>query len=174
MILLENTSIKLRALEPEDLDLLYRWENETDLWACGSTLTPFSKFALRQYISESGFGIFHSRQLRLMIVFKENGDAIGTIDLYDFDPVNLRAGVGVLLDAGYRGKGLGTQALDLIGDYASDFLFLKQLYAYVPKDNLISMKLFTNCGYRQTGCLVRWLKRKNYFEDVNVLQFVFE
>ncbi|MDR3062381.1 MAG: GNAT family N-acetyltransferase [Dysgonamonadaceae bacterium] len=172
MALLENNSIGLRALEPEDLDVLYRWENESDLWVYGTTLAPFSKFALREYISESRRDIFQSRQLRLMVVLKENNKTIGTIDLYDFDPMNLRAGVGILLDSGYRKNGLGSQVLDLLKEYAFDFLLLKQLYAHVPRNNTAGMKLFINCGYLQTGCLKQWLKYKDCFEDVNVLQLI--
>lgn len=172
MALLENNSLKLRALEPEDLDALYRWENESDLWTYGTTLAPYSKFALREYISEARRDIFQSRQLRLMVVLKETDKAIGTIDLYDFDPMNLRAGVGILLDVDHRGKGFGATVLELIQEYAFDFLLLKQLYAHVPKNNTASLKLFTNCGYTQTGCLNQWIKCKDYFEDVNVLQLI--
>jgi len=170
--ILENDKIILRAPEPEDLDVLFRWENDSDLWAYGTTLAPYSKFSLRKYISEAQNDIFQSRQLRLMIVLKENEDAIGTIDLYDFDPVNLRAGVGILLDSAYRGKGFGAQTLRLIQDYAFNFLHLKQLYAHIPQNNTSSMKLFANCGYTKSGCLEQWLKCGNRFENVNVLQLI--
>ncbi|MDR1369091.1 MAG: GNAT family N-acetyltransferase [Dysgonamonadaceae bacterium] len=172
MALLENDLIRLRALEPEDLDALFRWENDSDLWAYGSALAPYSKFALREYISEARHDIFQSRQLRLMIVLKENDSTAGAIDLYDFDPMNLRAGVGILLDSAHRGKGLGFHVLKLLEDYAFNFLFLKQLYAYIPQKNTASMKLFTRCGYKQTACLNQWLKCGDHFENVNVLQLI--
>ena len=38
MALLENERVCLRALEPEDLELLYRWENDSELWEVGNTL----------------------------------------------------------------------------------------------------------------------------------------
>ena len=44
---LENDTIRLRALEPEDLDLLYAWENDTSLWEFGSTLVPYSRYVDR-------------------------------------------------------------------------------------------------------------------------------
>ena len=43
MGLLENDKIKLRALEPDDLDLLFSVENSSDLWGISNTLTPFSR-----------------------------------------------------------------------------------------------------------------------------------
>ena len=172
MALLENDLIKLRALEPEDLDILYKWENDSRLWSFGSTLAPYSRFALREYISESRQDIFQVRQLRLMIVLKESDASIGTIDLYEFDPMNLRAGIGILLDENHRQKGIGSQVLNLIKDYAFKFLLLKQLYAYVPKRNLASQKLFTRCGYVQTGILQEWVKTQDSFEDVYFMQLI--
>ena len=172
MAYLENDQIKLRALEPEDLDVLYKWENDADLWNCGATIAPYSKFAIKEYIAESRLDIFQSKQLRLMIIWKGNNKPVGTIDLYDFDPMNLRAGVGILIDADYRGKGVGKQALHLIKDYAFDFLLLKQLFAHVPKQNEISLKLFSQSGYSNTAYLKEWIKTNTEFEDVYVMQLI--
>ncbi|MDR2058403.1 MAG: GNAT family N-acetyltransferase [Dysgonamonadaceae bacterium] len=172
MALFENDKIILRALEPEDLDVLYKWENDSTLWRNGITLTPYSKFALRDYLSNSTLDIFQTRQLRLMIEEKKSGDSIGTIDLYDFDPMNLRAGIGILIDAAYRRQGLGLQSLKLMEEYAFRFLLLKQLYAYVPIRNMPSYKLFSQGGYEETGLLRSWIKTENGFIDVFFMQLI--
>ncbi len=174
MAYLENNQIKLRALEPEDLDVLYKWENDSELWRCGNTIAPYSRFALKGYISDSRQDIFQSKQLRLMIIWKENNEQAGTIDLYDFDPMNARAGVGILIDETYRKKGIGIQALNLIRDYAFDFLLVRQLYAHIPEQNAISVKLFTHCGYSQTAYLQDWIKTNEGFDDVFVMQLINE
>ena len=44
---LESENICLRAPEPEDLELLYEWENDSSLWIAGNTRAPYSKFQLR-------------------------------------------------------------------------------------------------------------------------------
>ncbi|MDR0682112.1 MAG: GNAT family N-acetyltransferase [Dysgonamonadaceae bacterium] len=170
MKLLENDNICLRALEPEDLDVLYQWENDSRLWRHSSTLAPYSKFVLRDYLLNSSQDIFQSRQLRLMITEKKNGNPIGTIDLYDFEPLHLRAGIGILLDENYRKQGFGFQALQLMEEYTFRFLLLKQLYAYVPKSNLPSYKLFQKSGYVETGLLKSWIKTSQGFIDVFFMQ----
>ena len=172
MACLENKFIKLRALEPEDLDILYKWENDADLWKYGATVAPYSKFALKEYIAGSQLDIFQSKQLRLMIVWKENNEQAGTIDMYDFDLINLRAGIGILIDTAYRRKQIGLQALELIKEYAFDFLFLKQLYAHIPKRNEISLRLFSKAGYSNTVCLKEWNKTSEGFDDVYVMQLI--
>ena len=170
-MLLKNETILLRALEPEDLDCLYRWENDAELWQHGSNLTPYSRFALRDYLSDAlTQGILQSRQLRLMIVETNSQQPVGTIDLYDFDPIHARAGIGILIDKTYRGKGLGLQALELMHEYASRILFLNQLYAYVPKNNLPSYQLFLKSGYEETGILKSWLRTAEGYLDVCFMQ----
>ncbi|MDR1683767.1 MAG: GNAT family N-acetyltransferase [Candidatus Symbiothrix sp.] len=168
---LENDKIVLRALEPEDLETLYRWENDTEIWRHGSTLTPYSRFALRDYLNNSlTQDIFQSHQLRLVIVSKENRNCLGTIDLYDFDPIHSRAGIGILIDKNYRRQNIGLQALELMKNYASAILNLQQLYAYISTSNEASYRLFIKSGFSESGLLKDWVKTDNGFEDALILQ----
>lgn len=168
--LLENNRICLRALEPEDLDCLYRWENDDSLWAFGSTLTPFSRFVLRQYIENSGQDLYEAKQLRLMIVDKSTTTPVGTIDLYDFDPFHLRAGIGILIDADHQKQGFASEALSLMKNYAFHFFQLNQLYAFIPSMNIASQRLFRRSGFTEAGLLRKWNKASEGLEDVYVYQ----
>ena len=47
---LSNDKVLLRALEPEDVELLYGWENDSDLWQVSNTIAPYSKYVLTQFI----------------------------------------------------------------------------------------------------------------------------
>ena len=84
-MLLSGEKVSLRALEPSDLDLIYSWENNPDVWEISHTLTPFSKFVLTQYLKNQHLDIYSSKQLRL-VVMDQNNLAVGLIDLFDFDP----------------------------------------------------------------------------------------
>ncbi|MDR1763201.1 MAG: GNAT family N-acetyltransferase [Dysgonamonadaceae bacterium] len=169
-MLLESENIKLRALEPEDLDLLYRWENDAELWKYGSSLAPYSKYSLREYLKNSVSDLVTAGQLRLMAELKTDNVTIGTIDFYDYDAINMRAGIGILLDAEYRNRGFGKEMLDLMKEYAGKILFLNQLYAHIPQKNSASLRLFASCGFEQTGILKSWIKTSEGFEDVCVMQ----
>ena len=65
--MMQDENILIRALEPEDLEYLYKWENDMDLWDVSDTLTPFSHFTLKKYIENAHVDIYTSKQLRLMI-----------------------------------------------------------------------------------------------------------
>jgi len=170
--MLENDRILLRAPEPEDLDVLYKWENDSSLWKFGSTLSPISKYTLKDYIANSHLDIYEARQLRLMITLKKNGQSVGTIDLFDFDPFHLRAAVGILIDENEQQHGLGREALELIKKYCFNFLHLHQLYAHVPSVNIPSLRLFGKCGFTENGHLREWLNTENGFEDIVWMQCI--
>lgn len=168
--LLENNSIRLRAPEPEDIDILYKWENDTSLWEYGASITPYSRFDLKQYILETKHDIFIDRQLRLMVVNKNDGAIIGAVDIYDFEPLHRRAGVGILIDSNYRKQGFGLMALKILEDYAFNFLNLRQVYAMIPENNKGSRELFTKAEYQYTATLHDWLSKGISFENVMVMQ----
>jgi len=168
--LLSNKRISLRALEPEDLDCLYRWENDDRLWAFGSTLAPFSRFVLRQYIESASQDLFEAKQLRLMIVDNATDAPIGTIDLYDFDPFHQRAGIGILIDSDHQKQEFASEALAVLKGYAFNFLKMNQLYAFIPAMNIASQHLFRRCGFMEAGLLRKWNKASEGLEDVYVYQ----
>ncbi|MDR2968678.1 MAG: GNAT family N-acetyltransferase [Tannerellaceae bacterium] len=170
MALLKNEHITLRALEPEDLMLLYRLENETSLWTVGNSLAPYSQYVLRQYIAESRRDIYELKQLRLIIEVNETGRAVGLIDLFDFDPHNRRSGTGILLDPDFQGNGIATEALLLLIEYAFSFLKLHQLYAHIPVGNKPSRALYARCGFTVAGTLTDWLADGEGFRDVLAVQ----
>ncbi len=170
---LENDHIILRALEPEDLDSLYEWENSRELWIHGNTLAPYSRNMLRQYISHSQqLDIYESKQLRLIVVLKNGNVNIGTIDLYDYDVRHKRAGVGIFIEKEYRGNGYAHQTLRLLQDYAFGLLQMHQLYAHIPAYNNTSIDLFMKVGYRETAILKDWVIINNKYTDLKVLQLI--
>lgn len=172
--MLSDDKIRLRALEPTDLDVLYRWENDTSLWEVGCSIAPFSRKQLWDYIETYDGDIFNARQLRFIIEDVAMGLAVGTVDLYDFDPVNRRAWVGILVDGEHTRHGYGTRALRLLARYASERVGIHQLVAVVPEDNLWSYRLFVKCGYCPAGKLADWLRTGTGYRDAHLLQLVID
>lgn len=149
--------VYLRALEPEDLELIYQLENDENLWEVSHTQTPYSRFLIHQYLENAHQDIYEAKQLRLVICLKETDEAVGLIDLFDFDPKNERAGIGIVINKPEnRLQGVGSEALKLLIDYAFYHLQLHQLYANISTDNLSSELLFTKFGFRCIGVKKDW------------------
>ncbi len=165
---LENEIIRLRALEPEDLEFLYAWENDSQIWLTTNNKTPVSRFQLKEYIAQNSFNIYELGYLKMMIELKENNQPIGTLDLFDFDSFNNRVQMGIFIDNKFQNKGYAKHSISLIENYIFDFLKLNQVYALVAENNLISQKLFQK--YEKQGVLKEWLKIQNGYEDVFIYQ----
>ena len=158
--------VTLRAMEPEDLDLLYKIENDRQLWNVGNTSVPYSRYLLHDYIATSSADIYTDRQVRLVV---ENGvgETVGVADITDFDAKNCRAEVGIVIVQQHRNQGYARQALLKIADYSLHVLHLHQLYAIIDADNSLSLQLFKKAGYHETACLKDWLyDGKNYHDAV--------
>ena len=146
-MLLENGKIKLRQLEPEDLELLYRWENDPTLWAVGNTRQRYSRYTLKQYILQGDKDIFETHQLRLMIECKETRQTVGTVDLFDFDVFHSRVALGLFVDTQYQGKGYAIEAVKAFINWINDNYNVK-IEALVDYQNLSSIKLLQKTGFQ--------------------------
>ena len=170
--MLKSNKLKLRAVEPEDLDLMYIIENDTELWPVGQNSVPFSHFALKQYIAENSNDFFHDRQLRLAIETSDT-DCVGFVDLQHYDPRHHRAEVGIVVVREKQRQGIATEALQLLSSYVSRHLGIHQLYALVPETCKASQALFRRCGYKETATLQEWLYTPEGWLSVKVFQLVF-
>lgn len=167
---LMNDRIYLRAVEPEDLDVLYDMENDPAMWDVSSFTVPYSRYVLRQYIEGSQSDMFADKQLRLMIVRRCDHRTLGTIDVTDFVPLHSRGAVGIAVHKDHRRGGYAADGLQLLCDYVFGFLCIRQLYAHVPTDNEASMRLFLSCGFTQCGLLKDWIKSAEGYQDAALLQ----
>jgi diamine N-acetyltransferase len=173
--ILKGNRIILRALEPSDVDLLYSWENNSSIWPVSNTLVPFSRFVLEKYIADAHMDIFQAKQLRLMIdhTSVHPTETIGAIDLFDFDPMHKRAGIGILLcEERYRNKGFASEALELLIDYSFTVLQLHQLFCFIDFDNKPSLKLFDKFGFRITGEKKDWNLTPGGWKSEYMLQLI--
>ncbi len=164
-----NQRTRLRAMEPEDLDLLYRIENDVELWDVGTTSVPYSRYVLHDFLASSSGDIYTDKQLRL-VVENEDAEVVGLLDLCHFDPKHLRSEVGMVIERPWRQKGYGLEALQQCIAYARRTLHLHQLYAVVSSDNEAALRLFAAAGFKSSACLSEWLFDGDGYRDAVVMQ----
>lgn len=173
MVTLHGQTIYLRALEPEDLEFVYAIENDESIWEVSNTITPYSKFLIRQYLENAHQDIYEAKQLRMAICKKENATAIGLIDLFDFDVRNKRAGIGIIIQHEIdRSSGFGKEALKLVIDYSFEHMQLHQLYANIGTENKASLSLFTTFGFEKIGIKKDWNFVRDAFQDEAIFQLI--
>lgn len=164
MATLHSKNSNLRALEPEDLDFLFSVENDESFWEISGTQIPYSKFILQKYIENAHQDIYEAKQYRFVICNAQN-IPVGMIDLFDFDPQHKRVGIGILLLKQYQGKGYGSEALEMVIDYAFLYLNVHQVFANITAENEKSIKLFEKFNFKKIGVKKDWIYANNSFKD---------
>lgn len=157
MTLLSDNIVTLRGVEPTDIEHLYKWENNTEIWGVSTTLTPFSRYTLTEFIQAQQEDIYTSKQLRLM-VDNSAGECVGMVDIFDFDPYHLRAGVGIFISPENQRMGYAKAAIKLVVDYARRHLLLSQLWCSVAADNAPSIALFDSLDFQRVGLRPAWIR----------------
>lgn len=172
---LEGTTVLLRAVEPADIDPMYAWENDPAVWRVSGTTAPFSRHTLERFVDEQRYDIFQTRQQRLVIETREDARIIGALDLFDLDPLNGRAGLGILIHrTDDRGRGYASDAVEVVCRYARTTLRMHQLWCCVGADNAASLALFRKAGFTQTGMKRDWLWTPDGYRDEVQLQKILE
>ena len=169
--MLKNATHRLRAIEPSDVDKLLLWENDASTWWLGASLFPYSKALITKY-AEGDHDIFRDKQLRFMLDTKVEDIwvTVGAVDLYDFDPRNKRAGVGIVVDENYRRQGHALEGLVLLSNFAFGHLGFHQLFAEVPINHNSSINLFTKAGYSKGESRKDWVMKEGTWIDVILMQ----
>ena len=162
---IKNDTITLRCAEPEDAEQIYRWENDRDIWRVSGTHTPYSRFQIEQFLLDNN-DIAAQKQLRLMIDLTESGVTVGCIDIYDYDSINQRAGLGILIDKTFRKQGYAKAALALCVEYLFKDLLLHQVYCSIDESNTESQQLFVGQGFELVGRRKDWIKTVEGYLDV--------
>ena len=167
-----SPKVFLRAIEPEDLELLYSIENDTSVWNVSSTNVPYSRYALHDYIASSTGDIYADRQVRLMIENEER-NVVGIVDLVNFDPANRRAELGLIIEKPYRKSGYAQSTIEAVTDYAVRVLHLSQIYAFIDAGNTACLSLFRKLHWTESSALRKWLFDGKDYHDAIVMQMLF-
>lgn len=158
--------LKLRALEPTDIDLLFDLENQEEHWKYSSTVAPLSRHALQAFMKQAARAdLYALGQVRLIVYDPQSPrqEALALVDLTNFSLVHRRAEVGILVLPEHRQQGVALKGLSLLANYATKLWDLQQIYAYTHEDNLAANLLFQRAGFAQTAQLQQWFKvGRNY------------
>lgn len=178
---LPGKKIYLRSLDHSDAAILHKWENDKSVWKVSSTQVPFTKEQIQEFVARQQ-DIYIEKQLRLMIclppgkilVKKEDntGERCGCVDLFDFDPHHLRAGVGILVSDKYKRNGYASEALSLLIAHCFKKMNLHQLYCNVTENNKASLHLFKKHKFKITGKKKEWVRTSKKFLDEYTLQLI--
>lgn len=169
--MLKGKKIVLRPIEPSDIDLLYSWENNPENWEVSQSLIPFSHQSLSEYVLAE-HDLVRDGQFRYMIC-DEQMRAIGTLDLFQFNPVHSRCGIGILIaDEADRRQNYAQDALETAIGYGWKTLNLRQWWCTILEANDASISLFEKLGFEKCGLKRDWINSGGEWTNLCEFQLI--
>ena len=156
-------NVTLRMPKLLDLDQLLLWENNLDNSLFSNNPIFYTNQQIEQFLT-SDQDLFLDGQIRFMIDF--GGKSVGCVDLFEYDMVNSRAGVGIFMDEKFRNKGFATKSLSLLKSICTKDYFISNLYANILHTNKASIHLFERAGFTKNGVKENWIRTENSMLDV--------
>lgn len=152
--------VRLRALEPEDVDALFAVFGDPEVMRYGSRPALADRAAAAAYLAGIHEGFADRSLFQWGIERRADGAVIGTVTLFSLSAQNRRAELGYMLGRAHWGQGLAREAVDAVIDhaFAPDGLGLARLEADIDPRNAASAKLLERLGFRLEGTLRdRWI-----------------
>ena len=153
----------LRAPLLSDFDDLLSWENDLKNNQYTDVPVFYTPSQIEDFLN-SDHDLLLQNQIRYIIEL--NSSAVGCIDLYDYDVVNSRAGVGIYVDSNFRNKGIASKSLELLKSISIEKYLISNLYADIMSGNKSSIKIFEKANFIKNGIKSNWIRTENSFEDV--------
>ena len=160
-------NVTLRRPKLLDLDQLLLWENNLDNSLFSDNPIFYTTEQIKEFLN-SDQDLFLDRQIRFII--DSSGFPVGCIDLFKYDMVNSRAGVGIFIDEKFRNMGIATEALSLLKSICIKDYFISNLHANILHTNKASIQLFERAGFNKNGVKENWIRTENSMLDVCFFQ----
>ena len=161
-----NEIIYLRALEGSDLERIYKWHNDWNLYE--KLVGPFhfvSKQAVQAWLDRKT--AFISDEINLAICVKGSDKHVGNIYLRQINWVSRHAQLEMFIgEPEERSKGYGQSAIRQLLSYAFKDLGLKRIYLDALTDNHAAIHTYEKCGFRVEGRLKNHAFKQGGWKDL--------
>ena len=151
--MLEGKNVNVRIMEKEDLPLFVEWRNSPEVLGEYNPLRQVSKTEVEKDF-EKGNTAFSD-----FVIEKKDGSRIGFICHFDVvHPAGKHLEIGYSLVPSERGKGYGTEAVEIVVDYLFLSKDIMRVQACTDVRNTASQKALEKAGFKREG-----IQRKGFF-----------
>ena len=163
-----SDSVTLRARTEADTDVLFSLAADLNTWEerNPSPPTPLTRDAFEARLVQIE-GDTASKSVRFVIDI--DGDAVGSVSLFEFDELAHHAEVGIAVEAQSRGKGIGTAAILQIVEFAFVRCNLRRVHLQAIASNLGAIRAYEKAGFVIEGRLHEHAWVRGRYEDIVVM-----
>ena len=151
--MLRGETVYLSGLLPEDSDEMFRWINDAETVRYNAPYSPVTRHAHDRWFASLGD---NPNKVILAIRPMDSDKIAGVIQLIDIDRVHRSAELTIRIGSdSLRGKGMGTQALNLAIDFAWRDLNLQRVWLRVFDTNKRAIRAYEKAGFEHEGVMRR-------------------
>jgi ribosomal-protein-alanine N-acetyltransferase len=145
---LTTERLLLRNLSPDDLEAIHRLRCDESVNIMIGRKAPSALIETRQFISKIE-GLVHDNQCIYWVVsLKEDRQLLGTVCCWNFDVQNGIVELGYEMLPEFRGKGIMTEAIKKVMEYAFGDLNARLITAFPSALNTNSVSLLKKIGFQ--------------------------
>ncbi len=157
-------AVTLRARTEADYDALYALAAELDTWEQRSPLRPAAMTRKGWEARVAEYDADPNGNLGFVI--DVDGEAIGTVSLFDIDGFTGTAEVGIALAASARGRGIGTEAIAQIIEFAFVRANLRRVHLEAIASNTAALRIYEKAGFVVEGRQREHAWVRGQYEDI--------
>jgi RimJ/RimL family protein N-acetyltransferase len=164
--LLEGKTVNLRLVEKDDLPLYAEWINNPDFYGEYNPLEQESKMEIEKNYDTA------PPEKRKFFIEKKDGTKIGMVNHFPAPENQLE--IGFTLIPTERGKGYGTEAVQIIVDYLFLSRSVPRIQAYTDTRNTTSQKLLEKIGFKKEGTTRKAMFIRGQWRDLHLYSILRE
>lgn len=173
--MLEGTRVKLGPIKREYIDSFLKWFNDPEIIQYLAAYLPMTRMAEETWMENLKD---RDDTIRFSIVIpQEDGSEklIGNCGLHNIDWKNRVAEVGIVIgEKEFQGKGFGTEAMELLLEYAFNTVNLNRIELYTYSFNERAQKSYNKVGFVEEGRKRKFLWLKGKYHDAIIMGILAE
>jgi RimJ/RimL family protein N-acetyltransferase len=162
-------SLRLRAIEREDIKLYFEWLNDPEVIRHLSMYLPLSMLDEEQWFESQQARDRHERPMAIELQ-GEGWKLVGTCSVFAIDWVNRSAELGIMIgDKSVWNQGIGTQVMIMLQRHCFETLNLNRVFLRVDGENVRGRRAYQKAGFVEEGCLRQAVFNNGRYEDMYIM-----
>jgi RimJ/RimL family protein N-acetyltransferase len=170
---MDKNTTQYIPIQREHINYRIKWLNDPEInrYLCGAvrsgTDREFHKKWFDNYEAEE------KENKRKIFMIKINNEFVGQVGLLDIDKSEKKSFLYIAIgEKKYWGRGIATEAIKYIHDFAFHDLGLHKINLYVHTANTRAIALYEKIGYKHVGIFHDNVCRDGKFEDESLMEII--
>lgn len=169
---MEDGRIYLRLMTKDDTENIIKWRNRDEVRSQFIYQKLFTKESHENWIETM---VKTGKAVQMIIVLNDGDRPIGSVYVRDIDMEHKKGEYGIFIgETDCLGKGYGTEAAELMAEYAFEYIGLHKLMLRVYADNERAIRSYEKAGFVKEAYLKDDVYVQEKYKDIVLMAMIHE